>query len=346
MNKLRILITMPPQQPYLGDLQSESDLDITIFEEPEVPGHGLDSVDWPAHLLKDKEILFCSGVIPTNFQEMNAIRWIQLGSVGYEYICPLGLAERDVRVSNLAGAFDAPIAEWNIAMMIALHRDLRGMIRHQEQGIWDRDARFQRELRGSTVGFWGYGGLSRETARMAKAMGLRVHVLVRNSYIKTRCNVFALPGTGDPEGHLPDRVFTYEQKHEFLQDLDFLVVAMPQTPTTIGIIGEEELRMLPSRAFVLNPARGPLIQEQALLRALEEKWIAGAALDTHYHYPMPPNHPLWSFPNVIMTPHISGSGDTQTYLPRAWHIFRENVDRYRHRQPLINELSLDALRGL
>src|SRR5262245_31618547 len=118
MNKLRVLITMPPQEPFLGQLQSASDLEITVAEEPEVPGHGLDTVDWPTHLLRDKEVLFCSGVMPANFSEMNAIRWIQLGSTGYEYICSLGLAERSVRVTNLAGVFDVPIAEWNLAMMI------------------------------------------------------------------------------------------------------------------------------------------------------------------------------------------------------------------------------------
>lgn len=344
MRDLRILITMPTQEPYFGCLRSESDLNLTVFEEPEIPGHGLDSVDWPADLLRGQNVLFCSGVIPRNFREMNAIRWIQLGSVGYEYVLPLNLADRGVRVTNLSGVFDVPIAEWNIAMMIALARDFRGMIRNQERGIWDRDARFQKELRGSTVGFWGYGGISRETARLAKSMGLRIHVLVRDS-IKARRDIFVLPNTGDPEGNLADQVFSQDQKQEFLSDLDFLIVAMPQTPATEGIIGEAELQMLPRRAFVLNPARGPLIQEQALLRAVKERWIAGAALDTHYHYPMPSDHPLWSFPNVIMTPHISGSGATQTYLPRAWQIFLENVQKFQRGERLVNELSPEALCG-
>lgn len=344
MSDMNILVTMPAVEPYVSQLKSEPGVKATVFEEPEIPGHGLDTVDWPSDVLRGQEVMFCSGIIPKNFSEMNAIRWIQIGSAGYEYVIPLNLAGRNIRVSNLSGAFDVPIAEWNIAMIIAMARDFRGMIRNQERGIWDRDARFQKELRGSTVGFWGYGGISRETTRLAKAMGLRTHVLVRDS-IKNRRDMFVLPGTGDSEGILPDHVFTQSQTAEFLKDLDFLVVALPQTPATEGIIGEAELRMLPPRAFVLNPARGPLIQEQALLRALKEGWIAGAALDTHYHYPMPPDHPLWGMPNVIMTPHISGSGATQTYLPRAWQIFLENVRRYRSGRPLVNELSQAALRG-
>jgi len=120
---------------------------------------------------------------------------------------------------------------------------------------------------------------------------------------------------------------------------------MPDTNTTKGIVGETELRTLPKRAFVLNPARGPLIQEQALLRALREGWIAGAALDTHYHYPMPADHPLWRMPNVIMTPHISGSGESPFFLERIWDIFVKNVERFRDGKPLLNELTPSQLRG-
>jgi len=102
---------------------------------------------------------------------------------------------------------------------------------------------------------------------------------------------------------------------------------------------------LPRNAFVLNPARGPLIQEQALLKALESGWIAGAAIDTHYYYPMPPNHPLWRFPNVIMTPHIAGSSKSTHYIDRSWEIFVSNVKRYLAGEQLLNELTPAQLRG-
>ena len=114
---------------------------------------------------------------------------------------------------------------------------------------------------------------------------------------------------------------------EFLPHLDYLILTMPLTLATRGIIGERELRMLPPTAVLLNPARGPLVEEAALLAALREGWIAGAALDAHYQYPLPPEHPLWSMPNVILTPHTSGSsGDglaSSTYgssLPRTWSV--------------------------
>ena len=101
---------------------------------------------------------------------------------------------------------------------------------------------------------------------------------------------------------------------------------MPLTPTTEGIVGERELRALPRSAFVLNPSRGPLIQENALLQALTEGSVSGAAIDTHYHYPLPPEHPLWRFPNVILTPHISGSAQSPHFLDRTWEIYAWNIE--------------------
>jgi phosphoglycerate dehydrogenase-like enzyme len=297
----------------------------------------------PEHLA-DANILFFE-MPPKNFGSLPAVEWVQVTSAGYSQLFDLDLVGRGIRASNGLGNFDIPIAEWNIAMMVNLARDLRQMIRNQEQGVWDRSARFQREIRGSVVGFWGYGGIGRETARLAKHMGMRIHVLTRRG-VGPRTGVYCVPGTGDPDGVLPDRVFVAGEEREFLGGLDFLVLAMPLTHTTRGIIGERELQALPRTAYLLNPARGPLIQEEALLRALREGWIAGAALDTHYHYPMPPGHPLWGFPNVIMTPHISGSALSPRFAERVWDIFVQNVERFLAGRPLVNELTADQLRGL
>ena len=229
-----------------------------------------------------------------------------------------------------------------MAMIISLARNLRGMIRNQESQTWDRSAVFQREIRGATVGIWGYGGIGRETARLAKAFGMKVHVMSRRP-VGPRRDVYVVPGTGADEGVLPDRQFPEDQEWEFLAGLDFLILALPLTKRTQGLIGERELQALPRTAYVLNPARGPIIQEHALLRALQEGWIAGAALDTHYHYPMPPDHPLWRYPNVIFTPHISGSSLSSHFPERIWEIFLNNVERYRNGRPLLNELTREEL---
>jgi len=329
---LKILVDLRVDEDGLRRLRALPEVDVVLIDKPEEAGKR----PLPSKLLEDIDILGCT-FPPENVDDLCRLRLVQISSAGYTQLVGLGLPARGVRACNALGVFDVPIAEWNIAMMDNLLRDLRGMIRNQERGVWDRDIRFQRELRGLTVGFWGYGGIGRETARLSKALGMRVHVLARNG-VKTRSQTYRVAGTGDPEGKLPDRVFSMEEKAEFLGGLDFLILAMPLTQATTGIVGESDLRALRPTAYVLNPARGPLIQESALLKALREGWIAGAALDTHYRYPMPPDHPLWQLPNVIMTPHISGSSGSPFFLQRVWDIFVQNVERLQRDQPLLNEL--------
>jgi phosphoglycerate dehydrogenase-like enzyme len=297
----------------------------------------------PAALIEDVEILFCL-FPPSNFEDMRRVRWIQIASSGYSQLFRCNLADGGVRATNARGCFDVPIAEWNIAMMVNLVRDLPQMARNQQAHVWDRSAQFQRELRGLTVGIWGYGGIGRETARLAKTLGMRVHVFSRSG-ISPSVDVYRVEGTGDEAGVLPDRVFLTGSELEFLHDLDFLILAMPLTSNTEGIVGERELAALPRSAFLLNPARGPVVQEKALLRALTEHWIAGAALDTHYQYPMPAEHPLWNQANVIFTPHISGSSLNPMFQTRLWDIFSQNVQRYLRGEKLLNELTAEQLRG-
>ncbi|GAB3907878.1 D-2-hydroxyacid dehydrogenase [Larkinella knui] len=335
---LNILIDMPVYAPVLQALQRLPNVKVAVIDPPEEKARVL-----PTDLIRDCDALFCT-FLPENYDEMERLKLVQIASVGYTQLVGKALAERGVRACNALGVFDVPIAEWNIAMMINLARDLRGLIRNQDAGIWDRSAVFQKEIRGSVVGLWGYGGIGRETARLAKALGMTVHVLVRQEVSKRDAS-FAVPETGDSDGSLPDRIFTMNEKDAFLEGLDFLIMGIPQTATTTGIVGENELRLLPPHAFLLNPARGPLVQEAALLRALREGWIAGAALDTHYQYPMPPDHPLWQFPNVIMTPHISGSSLSPRFLERVSSIFLQNVSRYQRFEPLLNELTPAQLSG-
>ncbi len=336
---LNVMIDVRIDAASIDRLQNRDDVNITITavgEDDEEPAREHD----PA-MLAEQDVLMCS-YLPTNHEVMKRLKLVQIASAGYSQLHGLGLPARGVRACNGSGVFDASIAEWNVAMMINLTRDLRQMIRNQDQGLWEREERFESDIRETTVGFWGYGGLARQTARLCKVMGQTVHVLAREG-VKPRHNTYVVPGTGDVEGTLPDRVFAIEQKDEFLQGLDFLILAMPLNPATEGIVGEAELRALPSHAFLLNPARGPLVQLDPLLRALDEHWFAGAALDTHYHYPMPADHPLWSKPNVIMTPHISGSARGKHYLPRLWSILAENIDRLIAGKPLMNELTPEQL---
>ena len=335
---MKILIDVPVEPAALAAIQLSGRHEIDVLTPPAEAARPLDPTR-----LAGADVLFCS-VPPTNFADLRALQWIQLASTGYTQLFGLDLNNRGIRATNCRGCFDVPIAEWNIAMMVNLVRNLRGMIRNQEAAVWDRSAVYQREIRGLTLGLWGYGGIGRETARLAKALGLRVHVLTRSG-VGPRTDVYAVPGTGDQEGLLPDRVFLKGEETQFLGGLDFLVLAMPLTKHTEGLVGERELQALPRHAYLLNPARGPIVQEAALLRALREGWIAGAAIDTHYHYPMPPEHPLWKFPNVLFTPHISGSSLSPHFKTRLWDIFAQNLLRFEAGRPLLNLLTPAQLQG-
>ncbi len=331
-----VLIDMTMYAPVFEELKKIEGVNVSVVEP-------YDDVRYISpDIIRDIHFLFCT-CPPKNIDDMKSLEVIQIASAGYTQLFGLNLSQKGIRACNAAGVNDIPIAQWNIAMMVNLMRNMRQMIRNQEAGIWDRPAQFQQDLRGKTVGIWGYGGIGRETARLAKTIGLKVYVL--DVKVGARPTMYCVDGTGDTDGVLPDKVFGVNQQKEFLADLDFLVLSMPLTNKTKGIIGKEQLEMLPPRAYILNPARGPLIQEQALIDILRQGSIAGAALDTHYYYPMPADHPLWRFPNVIMTPHISGSTASPNFLPLLWDITFQNVKRYFKGQPLLNELSPSQLAG-
>jgi phosphoglycerate dehydrogenase-like enzyme len=300
-------------------------------------------VTLPREMLRGIDVLFCE-LPPANFADFDRLKWIQLTSAGYTQVLNLPILEKKIRVTNGLGTFDIPIAEWNIMMMLWWHRNMLDAQASQRAAKWDRAAKYQRELRGSTVGFYGYGGIARETTRIAKAMGLTVWALTRGP-VANRSRTFCVEGTGDPEGVLPDRVFSPDQIKEFMGGLDYLIVTVPLTPVTKGIVGEKELRMLQPHAVLINCARAPIIEEQAYIRCLREGWIRGSSLDVHYAYPLPTEHPLWRIPNLIMTSHISGAAESPKFLPRAYSIFVQNMERYCAGKPLLNELTTAQLQG-
>jgi phosphoglycerate dehydrogenase-like enzyme len=298
----------------------------------------------PPEIMKGVDILICE-MPPENFDDFDQLKWVQLTSAGYSQVFDLPILERGIRVTNGRGNFDTPIAEWNIMMMLLWHRRMLDMLQNQKSCIWDRTAKFQQELRGSRVGFYGYGGIARQTARLAKAMGLEVWAMTPDGKTKKRDRVYCVEGTGDPEGTLPDRLFSLRQDEEFFGNLDYLIITSSLTETTRGAIGEKQLRMLKPSAVLINPARAQMIDEQIYIKCLRENWIRGSSLDVHYAYPLPPEHPLWLMPNIIMTPHISGSVECPYFFDRVYDVFSQNLKRYCNDQPLINELSPEQIRG-
>ncbi len=331
-----ILIDAAVSEAWLGRLRDTPGVTVEVLP----PGKGWRPL--PAESLRRAHVLLCK-LPPTNFDDLTGLELLQLATVGYDHLRHLSLAGRPFAVCNARGVFDTAIAEWNLAMMINLARDVPGMLRNQQAARWQRGERNTRELRDATLGLWGYGGIGRETARLAKALGMTVHVLTRRP-VGLRGANFAPAGTGDPDGTLPDRCFLAGQEQEFLSDLDFLVLALPHTRRTDGMVDEQVLRSLPPRAFLLNPARGAIVHEEALLKALNEGWIAGAALDAHRPEPLPADSPLWGLPNVIVTPHVSGSDRAAQFPTRIGELLVQNVGRLIAGQPLLNRLTSAELR--
>ena len=308
------------------------------------PALNVSGITLPDALLQDVTILLTS-MPPANFPLLTHLQWLQLSSTGYSQVFNLPIVERGIRVTNSRGVFDVPIAEWNIMMMLAWQRRLLELLEHQRTATWDPGPRFQGELRGVSIGFFGYGGIARETARLAKAMGVKVLVLTRDGRVKPRADIYRVPGTGDVEGDLPDRVFSNRERAVFLTEIDYLIISVPLTPATENQFGEIELRALKPSAVVINPARARIIEERALVRSLQEGWIRGASIDVHYAYPLPPEHVLWRLPNVILTPHISGSSGNPKFAERILDIFRQNLERFQAGGGLLNELTTAQLRG-
>lgn len=336
----KVLILMERHEPTLAALQDRyPQVEIQVGPYMTDPQATLEP-----ELLQDIDILFCE-FPPANLSDCRQLRWVQIASVGYSQLYRHHLHQRSIAASNARGIFDLPIAEWNLMMILAWHRHLLDMLANQQAGIWDRHARFQAELSGLTVGFWGYGGIARETTRLLKQMGLVVWVMTRDGTTKPRQGIWRVPHAGDPEGNLPDRVFSPDEAATFLGGLDYLCLSMPLTATTRGLIGERELRQLQSHAVLLNPARAQLIDQDIFERCLREGWIRGCSLDVHYAYPCPPEHPIWSLPNLIATPHISGSAASTHFLSRVYTIFAENLARFLAGKPLLNQLTDQQLAG-
>ena len=311
-------------------------------------GGPVDCIDWlppdtelPAELIRERTVLLAD-FVPRNLSAMAHLRWLQLGSAGYEQLSGLPLRRMGIRVTNASGVNDVAIAEWCVAMLLAFERDLPEMLRLQAGHAWERREKFQSELRGRRVGIVGYGNIGRETARLCRALGMEVWAMSRGP-IGPRPLRYAVPDTGDPQGVIPSRRFGLDEMAEFLPHLDHLVLTAALNPGSRHLLGARELRLLPPRAVLLNPARAHLVEETALVQALRAGWIAGAALDSHYREPLSAGDPFWELGNVVITPHISGSGGSPRYLSRLWELFALNLERYLAGQPLLNEVSWSDL---
>ncbi len=249
------------------------------------------------------------------------LRWFQQWGAGADWLLRYPeVVEKDFVLTNTSGLHAIPISEHIIALLLALGRRLHYAIRAQTRRAWERPTTADLfELAGKTMLLLGVGAIGERTAQVASAFGMRVWGIRRNPALNV-AGVEAMYG--------PDRLL------ELLPQADFVVSILPLTAETQGMIGERELRAMHPSAYIVNVGRGKVIQEQALIRALKEGWIAGAGLDVFEEEPLPADSPLWDMENVVITAHYAGL--TPHYDERAMEIFLDNLERYLSGRPLRN----------
>ncbi len=282
-----------------------------------------------AAILGQAEVLFTSPMIPPDIADIAPnLRWVQLTSAGLDRLLDSDLARSGITLTTASGIHAVPIGEYVMGAMLAFAKGFAGAMRAQAQRTWR--PYLAEELYGKTVGIVGLGAIGGHVARLAKADGMRVMAIRRS--VQSRAEG---PDTGvaDVDELLPPSDLPY-----LLSQADYVVIAVPLTEESRGLIGERELRAMKPTARLINIARGAIIDETTLVRALKEGWIAGAALDVFEQEPLSPESELWGMENVILTPHISGG--TPVYMERAVALFADNLRRYLAGEPLRNTVDL------
>lgn len=286
----------------------------------------------PADILAEADVYYAYGEPPSR-KAAPKLRWVQTHWAGVDTTINAPLfASGEVILTTGAGIHAVNMGEYTLLMMLALAHRLPMAFKMMQAGTWsdDRAAFMPMELRDATLGLIGYGQIGREIARLACAFGMRVIALRRRA-----------PSEGDQRSDGVTFV-PREQLSALLAQSDFVVVATPLTPETRRMLDADTLRHMKPSAFLINIGRGAVVDEPALIAAIAEGRIAGAALDVFEQEPLPADSPLWRLAaegRVILTPHIAGQ--TPHYEARAAALFAENLRRFVHGQPLINRVDFE-----
>jgi phosphoglycerate dehydrogenase-like enzyme len=288
-----------------------------------------------------------AGAPPHDLRALAHLKWVQLHMAGVNALHDHPLyAQTAIPLTTTSGVHAGTIAEYAITMLLALAHRVPRMVEWQARGAWPPDEQrwplfVPTEVRGATLGIIGYGSIGREIARIAKtAFGMTILASKRDPSRRADTG-YCPPGTGDPEGRLPDAWFSPKELPELLERADVVVMAAPLTPETRDLIGAGELARMKPTAYFINVGRGATVDEAALARALAERRLAGAAVDVFAEEPPPAGHPLYSAPNVILSPHVSGF--LPSYDDRCAELFAANLERYLAGAPLLNVV--DRARG-
>jgi phosphoglycerate dehydrogenase-like enzyme len=288
--------------------------------------------------IRGAEIYFGLGlprdVLAAGLEAPSRLRWIHSGAAGVASLLHPELIESGIVLTNSAGIHAPPIAETAIGMMLYFARGLDHAVHAQQDSawrpdIWERSDSGVRELAGATLGIVGFGGIGRAVAQRARALGMRVAALRR-----TR------PASNAADGVDAEMITGQDALGRLLEMSDFIVLAVPATPQTRGMIGAGEIARLRAGAVLINVARGSVIDETALMDALRAGRLRGAGLDVFATEPLPAGSPLWTLPNVLITPHVSAT--STRFWEREGELILDNLHRYLTGRDLINVVDTEA----
>jgi phosphoglycerate dehydrogenase-like enzyme len=296
----------------------------------------------PDRAWAEAEILYTRDTLPTA-EQAPRLRWVQLHTAGVDHLLGSPMLKegdaRGVQVTTASGVHVPQMPEFVLALILAFNYRLPALLALQAQRAFS-PVTYQTfgalELRGQTLGIVGYGTIGRALARLADGLGMRVLAAKRDAKRPAQHDMYAPPETGDPEGTIPARLYPPEAVRTMAAECDYLAVLAPLTPTSAALIDAGVLAAMKPTAVLVNVARGGVVDETALIAALRDGTIAGAALDVFVQEPLPPDHPLWGLSNVIITPHIAGN--SVRYHRKTADVFAENLRRYLDGRPLLNRV--------
>ena len=261
-----------------------------IVQAELTPEEATESLD---NMLDHVEVIF-GWRLPLNvLSRAPRLKWVQGIGAGVDLLAgKTGLLQSDIPVSTSSGVNAIAVAEFALCLMLMIAKQAPRFIANKEAARWEAFANW--ELNGKTAGIIGLGKIGGEVARLARAFRMRVLATRRSA-------------TGrEKETAEVDALFSPQEILQMLPECDFVILTAPLTPETRGLIAEAELKAMKPTAYLVNIARGPIVEQEILIRALKEKWIAGAALDVFDTEPLPADSELWNLPNVIVSPHLGG----------------------------------------
>jgi len=276
----------------------------------------------------EAEVIFGYNLPPRFVTRAPHLRWVQWCGAGIDKLVDDGSLHSDVAFTNAGGVMSVSIAEFIMAQILVLTKRVREIFHRVDQHQWSKAGLGHSDLRGKTVGIIGLGHIGREVARLAKAFGTRVIAVD-----KVILSLYSpMPDV--------DQLLPLEKLPYLLQQSDYVILTVPLTPGTTRMIGEPQFKLMKPEAYLINTSRGKVVDSAALLRALKERWIAGAAIDVIDPEPLPPEHELWSLPNVVITPHCAGY--SMRIIDNEVSFFCENLRRYLAGESLLNLIDKKA----